>query len=447
MNAQSGQQKPTGNSSILVTGASGFIGSKLVMHFTASGTRVRAMSRKNLQDAPNVENVQADAFDLEQLSHALKGVKVAYYLLHSMEGDKEWGDFTKREQTQAENFASAAKSARVERIIYLGGLVNDSLGLSPHMQSRKKVGEILAASGIPVTELRASLIVGAGGSSYAVLHYLADRLPIMVCPKWVGSLAQPIAADDVIYYMAKCLDHPETIGKILEIGGPDVMSYRKLLHTCGSRLGKKIKIIKIPFLTTRLSSYWIDLVTPVGASIARPLIDSLVHDTIVSDDKITRIIPIKLCPVGDAIDKAASELSQKSKDTSKTIQNKRSVITLLLFMAAIGTSYYWLDNRPEVYQISWLFASLVWFIVIANTVFFVYQETRLGYLIAGMLSWATLGFWLLDNIHVAFQASLVAVEPGLEMTARNFVGAIATVMCIVVSHNAFHRIRRSKDKS
>ena len=205
--------------SIMVTGATGFIGARLISHLSKIGYSIKGMSRRNIPDTPNVKYVQANVFDAEQLEKALSGIEIAYYLLHSMEGSKDhWKEFASREKIQAQNFLQAATKTGVKRIIYLGGLVNDSLDLSPHMKSRKEVGEILASGSIPVTELRASLIIGAQGGSYAMLRYLVERLPVMVCPSWVKSLAQPIAVDDVIEYLSECMTHPETAGNIYEIG-------------------------------------------------------------------------------------------------------------------------------------------------------------------------------------------------------------------------------------
>ena len=176
--------------SILVTGATGFVGNRLISGLVEKGYKVKAISRKNLPSKENVKFVQADAFDIHSLSNAMKGTEVAFYLLHSMEDNiSAWSNFAEREKFQAENFLKAAEDAGVKRIIYLGGLISESISLSPHMQSRKQVGEILASGKIPVTELRASIIIGSGGGSYAMLRYLAERLRVMVCPKWVKSLA------------------------------------------------------------------------------------------------------------------------------------------------------------------------------------------------------------------------------------------------------------------
>jgi uncharacterized protein YbjT (DUF2867 family) len=308
--------------SIMVTGSTGFIGSRLISLLSSSGYTVTGLSRKKIPNTKNVKYVQADVFDQDQLSEAMNGIEVAYYLLHSMEGSKsEWQEFASRERLQAQNFLQAATKAGVKRIIYLGGLVNDSLDLSPHMKSRKEVGEILASGKIPVTELRASLIIGAQGGSYAMLRYLVERLPVMVCPSWVKSLAQPIAVDDVVFYLGQCLTKSETEGQIFEIGGPDKMTYEELMRVYAAYLNKNLFVLQIPFLTTRLSSYWVDLITPVKASLARPLIDSLVHDTVVTDDKITKIIPLKLKSVRESINIATKEM-ESSPPTSELREEK-----------------------------------------------------------------------------------------------------------------------------
>ena len=302
--------------SIMVTGATGFIGARLISHLSKIGYSVKGMSRRSIPDTSNVKYVQADVFDVEQLEEALAGIEIAYYLLHSMEGSKDhWKEFASREKIQAQNFLKAATKAGVKRIIYLGGLVNDSLDLSPHMKSRKEVGEILASGSIPVTELRASLIIGAQGGSYAMLRYLVERLPVMVCPSWVKSLAQPIAVDDVIEYLSGCMTHQETTGNIYEIGGKDKVTYEELMRVYAKYLNKSLFVIEIPFLTTRLSSYWVDLITPVKASLARPLIDSLVPDTMVTNDLITKIIPLQLKSVRTAIDIATNEIRNNPPNT------------------------------------------------------------------------------------------------------------------------------------
>jgi uncharacterized protein YbjT (DUF2867 family) len=370
-----------------------------------------------------------------------------------MEGDKKlWKDFAQREKLQAQNFLKAATKAGVKRIIYLGGLINESLELSQHMQSRKDVGDILASGNIPVTQLRASIIIGAGGGSYAMLRYLVERLPLMVCPKWIKSLAQPIAVDDVIEYLIGCMEHPETSGKIFDIGGPEQLTYERLMRVYATFLNRNLIVIEIPFLTTRLSSYWVDLITPVKASLARPLIDSLVHDTVVRDDSITKIIPLKLKSVKDAIEIATKEMTQNPPPEEHTeaktsfVFNQKLLMVSLVAMLIVGTTYYWLDDRKDVYQPLWLIASGLWYMTIIVAILFVNKKTRLGYMIGGLLAWVTLAFWLFDNYALVFHKSLIAVQPNMNMEIRNFVGVIIAAIAIAASHNVFHKIRSYQNK-
>lgn len=435
------------NYPILVTGATGFIGSRLITELSSKGYKVTGMSRKELDDAENVKYIKADVFNLKELEGTLSGIEVAFYLIHSMEGSKEnWKEFSQREKIQAQNFLKAATKAGVKRIIYLGGLVNESEELSPHMKSRKEVGRILASGNIPVTELRASIIIGAQGGSYAMLRYLVERLRVMVCPSWVKSLAQPIAIDDVVSYLIGCLEKPETAGKIFEIGGPDKMTYEELMRVYSAYLNKNLFILQIPFLTTRLSSYWVDLITPVKASLARPLIDSLVHDTVVNDDSIEKIIPIRLKSVREAIDIATREMREDppmaERKTERTgfMINQRLIQLSLLSLAFIGTTYYWLDDRPDVYQPLWLLGSFVWYTAIFSSLVFIHNKTRLGYLIGGVLSWITLAFWLFDNYYVVFDSSIIANPPNIWMTIRNFVGIFVAALAVATSHNLFHKV-------
>jgi uncharacterized protein YbjT (DUF2867 family) len=433
---------------ILVTGSTGFIGSRLLSALIKRGYSVKGLSRNTRNDGKNLKFVKADLFNQNELETALVGIETAYYLVHSMEGDKNhWREFATRERVQAQNFLKAATKAGVKRIIYLGGLVNESLDLSPHMKSRKEVGEILSSGNIPVTQLRASLIIGAGGGSYAMLRYLVERLRIMVCPQWVKSLAQPIAVDDVIEYLIGCMEKPETAGRTFDIGGSERLTYEELMRLYSAYLNKNLFVIQIPFLTTRLSSYWVDLITPVKASLARPLIDSLVHDTVVNDDSIKSIIPIQLKSVREAIHIATEEMKlspppeEATENRTSFILNQKLLMISLLAMAFIGTTYYWLDDRIDVYQIGWLTVSAIWFIAVISSIIFVNNKTRLGYLIAGVVSWITLPFWLFDNYYVVFHDSIIARPPNLEMTIRNFLGVIIVSLAIAASHNVFHKIQ------
>ena len=433
---------------ILVTGSSGFIGKKLLNKLTDTGFTVTAMSRSKYPGTETVKRVQADAFDVESLTAATEGIETAFYLLHSMEGSKkEWAEFANREKQQAQNFLKAATDSGVKRIIYLGGLVNEGLELSKHMKSRHDVGKILASGNIPVTELRASVIVGAEGGSYAMLRYLVERLPLMVCPKWVKSQTQPIAVQNVVDYLVGAMKNPDTSGKILEIGGPDIMTYEQLMRLYSSILNRNLNVIQIPFLTPRLSSYWIDLVTPVKASLARPLVDSLVHDSIVKDDTAQKLIPVQLAHMTQAIQIAREEakvfnsISKSEGEKTSYKLNQRILLITLCAMAFIGTTYYWLDDRTDVWEIPWLIGSVIWFAAILFAISFVKQKARLGYLIGGILAWVTLAFWLFDNFYVVFELSLVASEPSLEITIRNFIGAAIAGLAIFSSHNVFHKVR------
>ena len=397
---------------ILVTGASGFIGKKLLNKLTDSGFTVTAMSRSKYPDTETVKRVQADAFDVDSLTQATTGIETAFYLLHSMEGSKkEWAEFANREKQQAQNFLKAATDSGVKRIIYLGGLVNEGLELSKHMRSRHDVGKILASGSIPVTELRASVIVGAEGGSYAMLRYLVERLPFMVCPKWVKSQTQPIAVENVVDYLVGAMKNSETAGKILEIGGPDTMTYEQLMRLYSSILNRNLMIIQIPFLTPRLSSYWIDLVTPVKASLARPLVDSLVHDSVVKDKTGQKMIPVQLEHMTQAIQTAREEaksfnsISKSEGEKTSYKMNQKILLITLCAMAFIGTTYYWLDDRTDVWEIPWLIGSLIWYAAILFAISFVKQKARLGYLIGGILAWVTLAFWLFDNFYVVFELS------------------------------------------
>jgi len=290
------------------------------------------------------------------------------------------------------------------------------------------------------------LIIGAQGGSYAMLRYLVERLRIMVTPSWVKSLAQPIAVDNVIEYLVGCINHPETSGKIYEIGGPDIMTYEELMRVYSAYLNKNLFIIQIPFLTTRLSSYWVDLITPVKASLARPLIDSLVHDTVVTDNSITQIIPIRLKSVREAIDSATKEMKQnppkinpREEKTGFKI-NQKFLLGSLIAMALIGTTYYWLDDRSEVYHYGWIASGIVWYIGIMLAIIFVKSKTRLGFILSGILSWITLVFWSFDNFYVFFDTSILATPPNEIITLRNFIGIFATLIAIIASHNTFHKV-------
>jgi uncharacterized protein YbjT (DUF2867 family) len=227
---------------------------------------------------PEAGVVAADLLDPATLPPALEGIEVAYYLAHSMAGGEQ--GFAERDRQAARNFAQAAKQAGVTRIIYLGGLGDDSAGLSHHLASRHETGAELAAHGVPVTEFRAAVIIGSGSASFEILRHLTERLPIMITPRWVATRCQPIGIGDVLDYLVAALDHPEISG-IVEVGGPDVLSYGDMMRSYARLRGLRRLMIPVPVLTPRLSSYWVNLVSPVPAGIARPLIEGLRNEVVV----------------------------------------------------------------------------------------------------------------------------------------------------------------------
>ena len=317
---------------VLVTGATGFIGSNLLSHLESNRADldIRAMSRnadklkKKLGDS-KIEIVEADVKDYASLKNALKDCDAAYYLIHSMEGSspKEWKKFAERDRRAAENFSKAATECNVSRIIYLGGLIHEKEvkngkkdgKISEHMKSRIEVGKILSSSSAKVTIFRAAVILGPGGASYKMLKHLVERLWIMVCPKWVLTRCQPIALDDVITYLTKALDVKETEGQTFDIGGPDTLTYKEMMIQYSKIINKKfLKIIIIPFLTPRLSSYWVELITPVQASLARPLIESLKFESVVKENQIRKLIPIPLKGFKQAILMAQPEKNKEARN-------------------------------------------------------------------------------------------------------------------------------------
>jgi uncharacterized protein YbjT (DUF2867 family) len=443
---------------ILVSGASGFIGRRLVRKLLVSpGTTnwsIRCMTRKAQSlssyfqnDRDNLEFVQADVQNYPELVKALTGVDVAYYLIHSMEGSsKEWKKFAERDRVAAENFARAVNEAGVSRVIYLGGLTYaPEQELSNHLRSRTEVGEVLKKSNAAVTIFRAAVILGQGGGSFQMLQYLVERLPLMVCPKWVLTKSQPIAVDDVVEYLVGSIETNETKSKTFDIGGPEILTYLDMMQRYGKILKKSIKIIIIPFLTPRLSSYWVDLITPVKASLARPLIDSLKHEAIVKDNTIADIIPLRLKNFENSIKIARNEQTENEriikKERTSSCLNKQILLASTIALAIIGSTYYLLDARIEIFQPIWMILAALWYFGIAFSIFFIHKGARLGSIIAGIIGWITLTFWLLDNFYLIFGTSVLASPPGYVMTIRNCIGAAVAGLVIASSHNLFHKIR------
>jgi len=404
----------------------------------------------------DVRLVKADVSNYEDLARVMMSeqIDIAYYLVHSMEGaSKQWKKFSERDRVAATNFAKAATEYGIKRIIYLGGLIHveDDNKLSEHMRSRKEVGEILQQhSSSKVTIFRAAVILGQGGGSFQMLQYLVERLPVMICPRWVLTKCQPIAVGDVVEYLALCIEVKETEGKTFDIGGPDVVTYIDMMRKYARLLNKSVQIIIIPFLTPRLSSYWVDLVTPVKASLARPLIDSLKHDATVQDDddeSIRQLIPIQLKSFEEAVIEAREEKAQikqpnrlaKERSTQKI--NSKLLMLSLLAMAVIGSTYYLIDRRPEIYNTNWVILGTLWYLGIAFAIYFLRYGARLGAITAGALGWITLAFWLIDNLYIVWGTSLIASSPDATITIRNFIGAGVAAVVVATSHNLFHKLR------
>ncbi|GAC1652200.1 MAG: SDR family oxidoreductase [Vulcanimicrobiaceae bacterium] len=282
---------------ILVTGATGYIGGRLVPRLLAQGHAVRCFARNPQRLAgrfAGAEIVEGDLGKGESLQSACAGIEAAYYLVHGMSDSP---DFSRADREVALAFASAAREAGVKRIIYLGGLGDDAAKLSPHLRSRHEVGEILRQSGATVIEFRAAVIIGSGSVSFEMMRYLTERLPGMIAPPWSMSLCQPGAVRDVLAYLTQALDLPEGPSQIFQIGGPDVLSYRDMMLRYAHLRDLKRKIIVVPFFTPRLSSYWVHLVTPISAKIAQPLILGLHNEVIVKDPKARAVFP-SIVPVG-----------------------------------------------------------------------------------------------------------------------------------------------------
>ena len=278
----------------LVTGVTGYIGGRLVPELLAAGWRVRALARhaQRLRDRPwfaDVDVVEGDADDPAVLRRALDGVDVAYYLLHSLGSGPR---FESTDRHTAREFARAAREARVRRLVYLGGLYPEGEDLSRHLDSRREVGEILLASGVPTAVLRAAVILGSGSASFEMLRYLTERLPVMVTPRWVSTRIQPIAIRDVLRYLVGSATLPPEVNRAFDIGGPEVLTYRDMMQRYAAVAGLTRRvIIPVNVLTPRLSSHWVGVVTPVPNGLARPLVESLVHEVVVKDRDIARYIP------------------------------------------------------------------------------------------------------------------------------------------------------------
>jgi uncharacterized protein YbjT (DUF2867 family) len=289
---------------VLVTGATGFVGGRLVPKLLDAGHDVCVLVRDaGRYDAPEgVEVFEGDLLEPGSFDDALAGADAAYYLVHSMLAGE---DFEERDRTAARNFVDAADAAGLDRAIYLGGLGEEGEDLSAHLESRREVEGILGTGEFELTSLRAAIIIGHGSVSFEMVRQLSGRLPVMITPRWVQNECQPIAIDDVLAYLVGLLDVPETAGETYEIGGPDVMTYGEIMQRTAEVMGKRPPtILPVPVLTPQISSYWVGLVTDVDWRVARPLIDGLKNAVVVRDDSIREHLPIELTPFEAAVERA-----------------------------------------------------------------------------------------------------------------------------------------------
>jgi len=295
-----------GEGKILVTGATGFIGRRLVRALTAESFQVRCLVRRPDAVLPDgVEAVTGDILERRNLGAALAGIDTAYYLVHAMAGGR--AGFERRDRETAENFTAAAEKAGVRRVIYLGGLGKTGDDLSEHLASRLEVAKILLAGKFQTTFLRAAVIIGAGGASYEMVRGLVERLPVMITPRWVATRCQPIAVGDVIAYLVGCLKDERTTGATFDIGGPEILSYQEMMERFARIEERTLLIVPVPFLTPKLSSYWVGLVTPVSPSISMPLIEGVRNEVVCREERIREILPLTLTPYDEAVRIALAE--------------------------------------------------------------------------------------------------------------------------------------------
>ncbi|MEP6774165.1 MAG: SDR family oxidoreductase [Chloroflexota bacterium] len=368
---------------ILVTGATGYVGGRLVPRLLAAGYRVRCLARDPARLAgrawSDAEIVAGDVLTPATLPPALAGVHTAYYLVHSMAEGEE--GFAARDRDAAANFAQAAAAAGVQRIIYLGGLGQGGQGgqgsLSHHLRSRQEVGDVLRQGQVPVTEFRAAVVVGAGSMSFEMIRYLTERVPVMITPSWVKTPCQPIAIRDLLSYLLACLQAPRSVGQVIEIGGADVITYGEMMLTYARVRGLRRVLLSVPVLTPRLSSHWVGLVTPIPAAYARPLIEGLRNPVVVHDRSAEELFPaIKPMSYEAAVLLAVQRITLHQVETSWT-----SSLSATPYVNPVGTTLESVEgmlverrvaevkaDAPTVYRVfsgiggrrGWLYANWTW---------------------------------------------------------------------------------------
>ena len=306
----------TPNDRVLILGGTGFIGRRLIAELSRKKIKLRMLVRTpsrlpaSILNNKDVEIVKGDLVKDEGLKKATRGIHTAYYLVHSMGGKSIFknSEFARMDKNAAKNFVNSADEAGIKRVIYLGGLGEVGKGLSEHLRSRAEVSEILSSGKSLVTVLRAAIIIGAKGASFVMLKFLVERLPVMICPKWIDTRIQPIAVKDVLAYLTGCLLNPATAGKSFDIGGPEILTYREMMHQYTDAVGIPRRFIFcVPILSPRLASYWVDLVTPIPSGIAHPLIEGLKNEVVCLDDSIARYIPIDRTSFKEAVKIAVSK--------------------------------------------------------------------------------------------------------------------------------------------
>ncbi len=298
---------------VLVAGASGFVGSRLCPALVEAGHEVVAMTRYPDTYAGSGTPAHGDVHDPDTLDAALEGCAAAYYLVHSLDAP----DFETRDAQAAGSFGRAASAAGLTRIVYLGGLGDESDALSAHLRSRRQVEQLLGDAGVPVTTLRAGIIVGHGGISWELTRQLVEHLPAMVTPRWVRTRTQPIAIDDVVRYLVAVLELPEAAGRALEVGGPEVLQYVTMLRRVAAIEGRPLLIVPVPLLSPQLSSRWLSFVTDVDTTTGRALVDSMSNEVVVRDDAIRTLVPFELTSYDDAVRQALRERAEKEGTADK----------------------------------------------------------------------------------------------------------------------------------